>query len=282
MERAAAKSRSIDTFLDQAVYCVDHGQNSCHPISLKYYLTILLPLGIANASDASEVLCLSYIIADSEFQSSVLEGDLATRGGVLASAVFAGMLVGGILVGALADSVFSGGRKRMLLLGLALNALAGISSAYAANIRVIVTLRAIAGLGIGATVPPLFTLVTELAPPSQRGFCIAFVASFWMVGSIFVAIMAMVVFQILVGPESAANVGSFVLSSAAAWRVFTLICAMPSIAGFILVFVLVPESPRYMSTIQHQWNAALRICNDLSLKLNNAKHGFEFSRLLDQ
>ena len=37
----------------------------------------------------------------------------------------------------------------------------------------------------------LFTLVAELAPPSKRGLCVTFCASFWMVGSVFVALVGL-------------------------------------------------------------------------------------------
>jgi MFS family permease len=224
------------------------------------YWCIILSLGIANSSDASEILCLSYILSDNDFQKHMLrrsqqqpqeeeQGDQfhddqqqsdasggGGDGGFLAAAVFLGMLIGGLMVGTTSDWV---GRKPVLLLGLCGNALAGIVSSMAPNVEVLIVLRCLAGLGIGATVPPLFTLVTELAPPSIRGFCVTVCASFWMVGSIYVALVALWLLE----------------AWAVSWRVFAIACALPSAVGAILVFWWVPESPRFLGLEQRSKEA---------------------------
>jgi MFS family permease len=134
-----------------------------------------------------EILCVSYILSNNQFANSILHEE-AWRAGLSASAVFFGMLLGGLIVGTLGDWW---GRHPMLMVGLICNSVAGILSALAQNVWQLSALRCLAGVGIGATVPPLFTLVTELAPPTKRGMFITFCASFWMVGSIFVALAAL-------------------------------------------------------------------------------------------
>lgn len=193
----------------------------------------MLSLGVANSSDASEILCLSYILSDAKFESNMLQN---RDGGFLAAAVFLGMLVGGLLVGTMGDWW---GRRPMLLLGLCCNSIAGILSSMAPNVQVLTLLRCLSGLGIGATVPPLFTLVTELAPPSARGLCVTLCASFWMVGSIFVALAALWLLE------------AWDLS----WRIFAMACALPSAVGALLVFLLVPESPRFLGLEQRSKEA---------------------------
>lgn len=168
----------------------------------------------------------------------------------MAAAVFLGMLLGGLLLGTLGDWV---GRRPVLLLGLACNSVAGMLSAVAPNVYIMSMLRCVAGVGIGATVPPLFTLVTELAPPSQRGFCVTLVASFWMVGSIFVALTAMLMFE------------RWQLS----WRLFAMACAIPSLLGFGLCYKVVPESPRFLA-LQQQHEAALDVANFLARQMNSS------------
>lgn len=175
---------------------------------------------------------------------------------MLAAAVFAGMLVGGLVVGTLGDWQ---GRRPMLLFGLLLNVTAGLLSACAPNVFLLTGLRMIAGVGIGATVPPLFTLVAELAPPSQRGLCVTFCASFWMVGSVFVALVAIAVLKKDVMEESDANMSSngTDMGYFVAWRLFALICAIPSALGAVMVYWLVPESPRFLALQQHFEEAAI-------------------------
>lgn len=212
------------------------------------YWCILLSCGVANSSDASEILCLSYILIDEQFEKQIL-GESQWKGGLLATAVFMGMLVGGLVIGTLGDWV---GRRPILLLGLTCNAIAGILSALATNVWMMSFLRFTAGVGIGATVPPMFTLVTELAPPSKRGFCVTLCASFWMVGSIYVAVVALATFEWW----------------ETSWRLFALASAFPSVIGALLCYSLVPESPRFLA-LSHQYDAAVATANWLARKMNS-------------
>jgi len=239
--------RSLDEYLEIAY---DSENNRHGPLVAWKYWAVMLSLGVANSSDASEILCISYILSDDTFASTVLM-NAAWRAGLLASAVFLGMLLGGLCLGTLGDWV---GRKPILLLGLCVNAVAGILSAGATNVYTLSFLRCISGVGIGATVPPLFTLVTELAPPSKRGFFVTVCASFWMVGSLYVAIMALTIFQYL--PDAYSS-----------WRLLALTCAVPSAVGALLVYTLVPESPRFLALQQRQ-SQALKVVNRLASQMN--------------
>ena len=231
--------RSLDAFLEEA-----YQQTRIGLRQWKYWC-ILLSLGVANSSDASEILCLSYILSDKHFEDQFLQGQ---SGGVLAAAVFFGMLVGGLFIGTLGDYF---GRKPTLLVGLGCNVAAGLMSALAPTVGILTVLRCIAGVGIGATVPPLFTLATELAPPSQRGLCVSICASFWMVGSIYVALSAMLLLEY----------------SGLSWRFFAVACALPSAAGALLVQSLVPESPRFLALgLRHA--EALHVANSLAQEMN--------------
>ena len=240
-------SRTLDGFLEDAyVTTSEQGSYKAH-----YWLT-MLALGVSNSSDASEILCISYILSDESFEDNILEHE-SWRGGLIASAVFLGMLLGGLLVGTLGDFA---GRRPVLLVGLACNAFAGVVSALAPNVWMLSLLRCIAGIGIGTTVPPLFTLVTELAPPSQRGLFVTFCASFWMVGSIFVAVTALFIFQ---------NEWSAWIPNSD-WRIFAVLCALPSALGSALVHFLVPESPRFLA-MQQKHDQALEVANTLATQM---------------
>ena len=238
------------------------------------YWSLFLALGVANSSDATEILCISYILADPVFQETALVGHGA---GLLAAAVFLGMLLGGLLVGTMGDWI---GRKPMLLLGLICNAVSGILFALAPNFYLMSFLRCLAGFGIGATIPPLFTLTTELAPPSARGFCTTIIASFWMVGSIYVALMALWCFEGLPSDAMLAiddlsatdsttsdtNTGILAYVTTT-WRVFALICSLPSALGAALVHLMIPESPRFLG-LEGRSAEAAKVANSLVDKMN--------------
>eukprot|EP00957_Ditylum_brightwellii_P165547 12603172-Ditylum_brightwellii.AAC.1 len=213
--------RQIDSFYDEAYH-------SASASSRHAFWLIILALGIANCGDATEISCMNFILSNKGFQEEMLEGDFKKRGALIASSIFVGMLFGGLMAGAYSDRV---GRRPILLLGLLMNAISGTFSALSVNVAMLCLCRMGSGLGVGAVVSSLITLTTELSPPSHRGFYVTVVAAFWTVGAIFVALLAMVIF------------GQY----NASWRIFALCCAVPSALAFIMVYIFVPESARYLA-----------------------------------
>ena len=136
------------------------------------------------------------------------------------------MLVGGFLAGVLSDRW---GRKRMLLASLGINAVFGFLSATNPSSWVQLALcRVCAGVGVGGSIPAVFTLYAEYLPTRRRGFYLSIVAWFWMVGSVFTAGLAWVVLGQLQWQ----------------WNYFAYICVAPATVAFVLALFLLPESPR--------------------------------------
>lgn len=188
-----------------------------------------MSMGIANMGDATEISCMNYVLSNPGFIAEILDNNVKKHGATLASAIFVGMLIGGVVTGVIGDQLF--GRKRILLTGLLINSIAGMCSALAPSLKVICFARFTSGIGIGAVLSSLITLTTELSPSSQRGLYVSFVASFWTAGSIFVALLG---YNIL---------GRLELS----WRIFLACCAAPSFLAFVLVAIFVPESARFLA-----------------------------------
>lgn len=205
---------------------------------------------------------LSYLLANPKFRQDMFANDDDGSGSnmegaeYLASSIFFGMLIGGTILGFLSDSI---GRKPALLIGLVLNATAGTLSSIpliTPSFMELTVLRFIAGIGIGATVPPLFSLASEWSPKEIRGSVVTAVASFWMVGSLFVSGVAWCLFR-----ESDGAPGN-----TAIWRVFAACCALPSALGAVMVYRYVPESPRFLAS-KHDYNQAARSCNQIAFTL---------------
>ena len=251
-------ARSIDSFMDDAfdATTIDLGRTTWTSYTKTFirqwnYWALVLCMGVCNSSDATEILALSYVLGlgeKSDFASEILENDLSRNGGVLASSIFLGMLIGGGVVGIFGDMY---GRKKILLSGLILNGSAGVLSATAVDLITLASARFVAGIGIGGSIPPLFALAAEIAPRKCRGLVISIIASFWMVGSIFTSVLAFC---------------SFGLTHTLSWRIFLIICSFPSIIGAALVYYNVPESPRFLLRTGRSYESA-QITNKLAQKI---------------
>eukprot|EP01031_Cornospumella_fuschlensis_P034099 gene34099-41272_t len=143
-----------------------------------YELALCLAMG--NAADAVEIMCVGFIMAEMNDISSIDKE-------FLSSAVFMGMLFGGLLGGYFSDVI---GRRQSLLLALLLNAVAGLLSAVAVGIEMLIVFRVIGGVGIGGSVPIVFSMGAEIFPSDKRGHLLSVIASFWMVGAIYTAFTA--------------------------------------------------------------------------------------------
>ena len=206
------------------------------------YWRIFVCLGICNTSDAAEILCLSYLLGDPSFNQNMLRNS-AWKSSCLATAVFLGIFVGGIWVGFVPD------RKPALLLGLGMNAVAGFLASLCTHVIPMSCFRFIAGVGIGYSTPPLFTLCSEISPARDRGFWAANVASFWMWGSVYVALIG------------------WLLLTFANWRLFTAASAFPSALGYWLVSTWVPDSPRALA-LQGRHTRAVNMVRQLTNSLS--------------
>lgn len=233
----------------------------------------LLALCIANSSDATEILMLSYLLANPTFRRDMFsdssngaddeaQDDASSMQGAeyLAASIFLGMLIGGTILGFLSDQF---GRRPALLAGLVTNATAGLLSSlhFLTPTSAQLTMwRFIAGVGIGATVPSLFSLASEWCPKEVRGAVVTLVASFWMVGSLFVSSLAWILFrrEDLQLHENYHDIEA----SFHTWRIFAAVCALPSALGAVMVYVYVPESPRFLASRKREYAAS--VCNRMA------------------
>lgn len=89
---------------------------------------------------------------------------------------------------------------------------------------------------LGGAGPVIWSYFAEFQPRHKRGSMLSFMAAFWTIGNLLVASMAWLIIPTNIGFESK----EFVYNS---WRVFLLICSLPSfIVGVLLLYL--PESPK--------------------------------------
>jgi putative MFS transporter len=140
---------------------------------------------------------------------------------------FVGMLIGAFVFGRLADRI---GRRPVLMMAVVIDATCGVASAFAPDLQWLLVLRLLTGIGVGGTLPVDYTMMAEFLPSARRGRWLVLLESFWAVGTILLAILALV----------AASHGDD------AWRIIFFVTGVPALAGVVLRFYI-PESPLYLN-----------------------------------
>jgi putative MFS transporter len=183
---------------------------------------LLFGSGIGWALDAMDVGLISFIMA----ALVVHWGLTPTQTSWLGSVGFVGMALGATFGGLLADRI---GRRQVFALTLLVYGLATGASALAGSLAVLIALRFVVGLGLGAELPVASTLVSEFSPRRYRGRMVVILEAFWAVGWI-----------------SAALIGYFVVTSGDnGWR---WALALGMIPTFYAIYVRrsLPESVRFL------------------------------------
>lgn len=140
---------------------------------------------------------------------------------------FVGMLAGAFAFGRLADRI---GRRPVLLAAVVLDACFGVASAFAPDLGWLLVLRFLTGVGVGGTLPVDYTMMAEFLPSDRRGRWLVLLESFWAVGTILLAVLALVALRW--GED--------------AWRVIFFVTGLPALVGVVLR-LFVPESPMYLN-----------------------------------
>jgi putative MFS transporter len=163
------------------------------------------------------------------------------------SVTFAGMMLGAFLTGFLGDRY---GRRFTYQANLAIFGLASIAAAFAPSMRVLLLLRFVMGLGLGAEIVVGFSTLTEFVPPQSRGR--------WL-GVLSVIVVSSLPISALAGTLLIPSFG---------WRMMFALGGL----GALIVWYLrkaMPESPRWLESVgrEEEADAILRnIEQEISLK----------------
>jgi putative MFS transporter len=145
----------------------------------------------------------------------------------LAVASTIGIVIGVIPSGIMADRI---GRKRMLMLGMGWSTMFTLFCALAPNVGWLVTLRFLAGLGMGAMFPLPYAMMSEFVPSQTRGAFTGIMDSLLSAGYFISPLLGA-----LIIPNMPLDSG---------WRTLFVLGGLPVL--YVLVIAkLLPESPRW-------------------------------------
>lgn len=185
---------------------------------------LLLGSGVGWALDAMDVGLISFVMAALAVHWSLTPTELSWIGSI----GFVGMALGAALGGLLADKI---GRRQVFAATLLVYGIATGAAALSTGIAMLIVLRFIVGLGLGAELPVASTLVSEFAPRTIRGRVVVILEGFWAVGWIMAAVIGY--FVVPLGDDG--------------WRWALAIGLVPAAYALVIRFGL-PESVRYLES----------------------------------
>ena len=113
---------------------------------------------------------------------------------------------------------------------------------------------------VGGSLPVVFSYFSEYFTPRKKGPLIIVLASFWMLGQVYTALLA---WGLLNNPCAIdAQLGSLTLRS---WRVFVMLCTVPAITSAVC-FIFLPESPSWLYQV-HMYCIVLYKCHVVLIML---------------
>mmetsp|Transcript_7793 Transcript_7793/g.19419 ORF Transcript_7793/g.19419 Transcript_7793/m.19419 type:complete len:637 (+) Transcript_7793:144-2054(+) len=199
----------------------------------KFQGIVLVAAGICFASDAMQVLLLSFLSEVLKIEWNLGPDETA----MITSILFVGAIFGTLTLGPLADRK---GRKPIFLLAASLISGFGVATAFSTNYWMLLCNLFMVGWGVGGLVVP-FDILSEVLPADSRGKNLLVIEYFWTVGVLFVVAMA----KVTLGDGSG---GGEEDDGPARWREFVVICTIPCWFSVIIGYWWVPESPRWLCT----------------------------------
>ena len=151
------------------------------------------------------------------------------------SAAIVGMMIGGPLLGMLGDRF---GRKRLILVGLALIGLVTLATTAVRSTGDLVVLRFLTGLGLGGVIPNVGALVAEMTAPRHRGRVLVIVTMGVPLGIALPGLVAATLVPVW------------------GWRALLVVGGLLPLLVALAGLFLLPESSKFLA-LRHQPRAAV-------------------------
>lgn len=213
------------------------------PMSVLQIAAVVITIGL-NALDGFDVLSIAFASPGVSAEWHVKPFAL----GWLQSMELAGMAVGSVLLGGVADKI----GRRSTVLGCLIVMTAGMFLATTATgFTQLCVYRVATGLGIGGTLAAINAVAAEFSNASARNFCVSIMAIGYPIGAV---VGGLIVAQLLKGHD---------------WRAVFYFGAAFTVVFIPLVLVWVPESVHWL--VRKQPTSALERVNRTLQRMGHAQ-----------
>ncbi len=189
----------------------------------RYQRGLFLVIATAWLFDSIDLGALTFLLAPISREL----GLTALQSGLVGSATFAGMFIGAVGAGMLADRF---GRVTVFKYSIIVWGLASLLLAFSWDFTSLASFRLLLGIGMGAEFPVAAALLSEFMPSTKRGRYVALMEGTWPVGFILAGVLSYIL-----------------LSTALGWRGFFVLQACLAVVALIVRRNL-PESPRWLTS----------------------------------
>ncbi|MFH1557555.1 MAG: MFS transporter, partial [Pseudomonadota bacterium] len=189
----------------------------------RFHYRIMWLIGIGMFFDGFDIYIAATVLG------ATLKSGFSTFGqnALFVSATFVGMMVGSFLTGFLGDRY---GRRFTYQANLLLFGLASLAAAFAPNMEVLIGLRFLIGVGLGAENVVGYSTLTEFVPARSRGRWLGLMAVFVVTGL------------------PAASLLGYLIIPEFGWRAMFIVGGL----GGLVVWYMrkkLPESPRWLESV---------------------------------
>ena len=209
-------------------YVIDEGRWTT------YQKLLILGTALTIILDGVDNQLLGNAVPSLMKEWSLTRGAFST---VLALSPF-GMMIGGAIGGMLGDRI---GRRTALLFSMLSFAVLTLAISTVNGLMLLGVLRFLAGLGLGGAMPNAAALASEYVPRRQRPFAVT-----------------LTIVCIPLGGTLAAFLSARVLP-AYGWRMLFVLGGIIPIVLAVLLFRVLPESPRFLASRRERWGELIAV-----------------------
>jgi MFS transporter, AAHS family, 4-hydroxybenzoate transporter len=159
-----------------------------------------------------------------------------------------GMMFGGALGGILGDRI---GRRTALLSSVLAFAALTLAISTVNGVFLLGVLRFLAGLGLGGAMPNAAALASEYVPRRQRPFAVTLTIVCIPLGGTLAALLSAQILPI------------------SGWRTLFVVGGLIPIGLAVLLFKVLPESPRYLASRRERWSELIALLRKIGHNVPN-------------